>query len=389
MEQPSIRGKPKVGEAKSEFRVETRASLQSVGREAFEKLVGDDLPPFLSFDWLDALEHTGCVEPERGWLPLHLLLLRGEDLVAMAPAYIKGNSEGEFVFDHQWAHFSEARLGVAYYPKLIVAVPFTPATGPRLIIGKGYAPQVIVDIMQEGIQEICQRMGLSGAHVLFPDEEEANQWERAGALHRIGVQFHWRNRGYASFDDFLRQALPSKRRTQIRRERRALVEQGVRLSTLTGTALSPELADIAYELYLSTVDKFVWGRQYLNRAFFREVFRRLPERIQLVLARDRDGQVLAGAFNLIGRRTLYGRYWGAFSELPFLHFNVCYYHGVEYCIEHGLELFEPGAGGEHKRVRGFEPTLTHSVHILSDPRLTRVIADFLQREREILATMAG
>ncbi len=204
-------------------------------------------------------------------------------------------------------------------------------------------------------------------------------------IHRVGIQFHWHNAGYRTFDDYL-EGFSAKRRAQIRRERRELLRAGTELEVLTGSALTEQVADFCYEFYLSTVNRYVWGRRYLNRGFFREVCERMPAQILVVLARDRTSRVpLAGAFNLLGGRRLYGRYWGALHERRFLHFNVCYYAGIEKCIARGLEAFEPGAGGEHKRVRGFEPTATHSTHLLSNPVLDHVVRDHTARERIAVA----
>jgi predicted N-acyltransferase len=318
-------------------------------------------------------------------MPMFLGLYEDDLLVAAAPAYVKGNSEGEFVFDHGWARFAEGRLRIEYYPKLIVAVPFTPATGPRLLVAEGCERPAIVRAFATGLQAVCEKLGLSSAHVLFPAREEAEALAGAGLVHRHGLQFHWRNAGYRDFDDFIAR-FPSKRRNQIRRERREVARQNARLEALRGDELSSDLVDVMFEIYKSTVQKYYWGRQYLNRAFFHDVCRRMGDRILVVLARDStNGRPIAGAFNLLGRSALYGRYWGALEERPFLHFNVCYYFGIEQCIERRLELFEPGAGGEHKLARGFEPAVTHSVHYVRDRRLEEAVRDFAEREREAIA----
>jgi hypothetical protein len=360
----------------------THESIRDIDEGDWATLVDEDTPPFLSWTFLDVLERTGCVAPERGWQSCHIAFRQDGVLVAAAPAYVKGNSEGEFVFDHGWASFAEGRLGVRYYPKLIVAAPFTPATGPRLLVRKGHDASKLLPALAEGLAALSERLPVSSAHVLFPNEAQATALAAAGLAHRVGLQYHWQNRGYATFEDFLGR-FNSKRRNQIRRETRAPAEQGIDLETRSGRDLGPELVDAVYGFYLSTVDKHVWGRQYLSRAFFEEICSRLPEAVLVVLARERASKrPIAGAFNLVGKRALYGRYWGAVEERPFLHFNVCYYQGIAECIERGLALFEPGAGGEHKLARGFEPTLTHSAHHLVDGRLDRAVRDFLARERE-------
>jgi predicted N-acyltransferase len=376
--------------AESAFELRTHESLRDLGEAAYRSLTDEDTPPFLRFEWLDALERTGCVAPDRGWLPMHLSLHSGGELVAAAPAYVKGNSEGEFVFDHAWARFAQTTLGVRYYPKLVVAVPFTPATGPRLLMRKGAPRANVLAAFASGLAELCERARLSSAHVLFPPAGQADALAERGLQHRYGVQYHWHNAGYADFDAFLAR-FDSKRRSQIKRERRELAERGVSLEVLTGDALSVADAGFVFDFYGVTVDKFPWGRRYLCREFFEEVLATMPEALHVVVAKDRaSGKRLAGAFNLLGKNALYGRYWGALVELPFLHFNVCFYQGIEDAIRRGLALFEPGAGGEHKLSRGFEPTITHSVHHLGDERLSLAIEDFLRRERAaVRAEIAG
>ena len=360
--------------------IQTHASIRELGEAAYRSLVRPETPPFLRFEWLDALERTGCVTPERGWLPMHLAFRAGGELVAAAPAYAKGNSEGEFVFDHSWARFAHGELGISYYPKLVVAVPFTPATGPRLLVKPGTSEAEIVDVFAVALARICEQAGLSGAHVLFPSEQQARALGERGLLERHGVQYHWHNAGYATFDDFLAR-FDAKRRHQIRRERRELEQRGVGLDVLTGSELRVADADFCFDFYAVTVDKFPWGRRYLKREFFEEVLATMPEALHVVVGVDRKSKRrLGGAFNLLGTDALFGRYWGALVDVPFLHFNVCFYKGIEEAIARGLGRFEPGAGGEHKRARGFEPTVTHSAHHLVDRRLRAAIADYLSRE---------
>ena len=257
----------KPAEGRLELSLRTHDSIRSIGRERWNELCSADESPQLAFEWLDALERTGCVGAERGWLPLHVTLERGEEILAAAPAYLKGNSEGEFVFDHSWARFAEGSLGIDYYPKLVVAVPFTPATGPRLLFRPGVDRTRVVQAFAEGLSLLCEKLPASGAHVLFPDRAQAAEFRDAGLVERYGVQFHWHNRGYSTFDDFLGR-FSSKHRNQIRRERREMKDRGIELVALSGRELTPELADSAYEFYVSTVDKFPWGRRYLKRAFF-------------------------------------------------------------------------------------------------------------------------
>lgn len=362
--------------------------MSAVPRAEWDALGGVSRHPFLSWAWLTALERTGCASAKTGWTPHHLTFWENGRLVAAAPAYVKEHSEGEFVFDHGWAS-AATRARIRYYPKLVVAVPFTPATGPRLLVRAGADRARLLRALAEGLWHLVETSKLSGAHVLFPEPAEAEALVTEGLAHRLGLQFQWHNRGYGSFDDFLAR-FSSKRRNQIRRERRALAEQGVRIETIGGSALDRDAARAVFVFYASTVAKFPWGRRYLCEAFFEEVCRTMPGSIELVLARrERGGPPIAGAFNLVGDGTLYGRYWGAIEEVPFLHFNVCYYAAIESCIARGFRRFEPGAGGEHKLVRGFEPTLTHSVHLLADGRLDRAVRDFLARERDAVREIAA
>lgn len=359
-------------------------SLRALGEAEYRALEGPSTPPFLSFDWLDALEQTGCVAPVRGWLPMHLTLHRGETLVACAPAYLKGNSEGEFVFDHSWANFCERSLGRNYYPKLLLGVPFTPATGPKVLVRAGESPDALYPIFADGLRSLTQKLNLSSAHVLFSPERETEALVSAGLARRLGIQYHWHNQNYSSFDHFLAR-FNAKRRHQIRRERKEVLGQDLEVSVCTGRDLTPELADFVYAFYRTTVEQRAWGRRYLNRAFFEEILARIPERLHLVIARERSSKrPIAGAFNLLGSDTLYGRYWGAIEERPFVHFEVCFYRGIEDAIERRLARFEPGAGGEHKVARGFQPSPTFSAHHLADPELDRAVRDFLDREETLV-----
>ncbi|MET0593888.1 MAG: GNAT family N-acetyltransferase [Polyangiaceae bacterium] len=377
-------------------------SIRDVPQVEWDRLVGPNASPFLSYAFLEALERTGCVTPDRGWLPFHLTLWEKERLVAAAPAYLKGNSEGEFVFDWGWADFAH-KMRVKYYPKLILAVPFTPATGARVLLAEDAGEQGekgataergadasgnpsasrerLVMAMSEGVRRVLDAQSLSSAHVLFLTEPEAEGFCGSGYALRLGVQYQWHNQGFRTFEDFLT-TFPSKKRTQIRRERKEMAQRGIRIATQRGGEITEEAVEAMCEFYEATVDKFRWGRRYLNRPFFFDIAERMKDNVEIVLARDGSGRIIAGAFNMVGGGVLYGRYWGAREEHPFLHFNVCYYHSIDECIARGLVRFEPGAGGEHKRARGFAPTLTRSVHRLVDPRLNAAITDYLGRERD-------
>jgi len=374
---------PRASFADLEFR--THSHISDIGASAWQRLAGPDCPPFLRYEWLSALEDTGCIDPARGWLAMHIAAYSEGELVGAAPAYVKGNSEGEFVFDHSFARYAQGALRIDYYPKLLVAVPFTPATGPRILTLPGPdAPRIFAGFAQ-ALPQIAERLGASGTHVLFPEQAQADAFSAAGYLPRHGLQYHWRNVGYRTFDDFLAR-FTSKRRNQIRREMREMRDQAIEFEVLTGEQLRPERVDFIFDFYRKTVQKFFYGKQYLNRAFFEQVCQTMPEHLHVVIARDAgSSKLIAGAFNLLGKRALYGRYWGALEERPFLHFNVCFYRGIEECIARGLDLFEPGAGGEHKLARGFEASVTRSAHAFGDPRLQAGVAEFLERERQAIA----
>jgi uncharacterized protein len=365
------------------FELRTHASLRQLGRDTWQRLLPPGRPPFLSFEWLDALERTGCVGEDKGWLPQHVSLHENGECIAAAPAYVKTNSEGEFVFDYSWARHSEGVLRAPYYPKLVLAVPFTPATGPRILVRPDQDRARVLSAFARAIPQLCGALPVSGAHVLFLPEEDSQELSALGFAERRGVQFHWQNPGYHDFDDFLSR-MNSKKRNQLKRERREMRERGVEIEALSGRELTPELVDFVFDFYLSTVEKFAWGRQYLNRELFEEVAKTMPDELHVVVA-TQSGRRVGGAFNFLGADALYGRYWGATHEVPFLHFNVCFYFGIEECIRRGLRKFEPGAGGEHKVARGFEPTVTFSSHFLRHRQLDGAVREFLEREREAVS----
>ncbi|WP_437555100.1 GNAT family N-acetyltransferase [Sorangium sp. So ce327] len=366
-----------------ELEAHVHDTIRDIPESEWNALDGVSEAPFLTWAWFDALERTGCVGEAAGWLPHHITLRAEGALLAAAPAYLKDNSEGEFVFDHGWASASH-QIGAPYYPKLVVAVPFTPATTPRLLVRRPEDRPALLPVLAETLRKLVARSRISSAHVLFPTEDEAAALSDAAMAHRCGVQFQFENEGYQTLDDFLAR-FNAKRRHQIRREMRESTRQGLSIDTLRGAEITPEIVDAMFGFYVSTVEKFAWGRQYLNRAFFEEIAARLrgggaQGGVEIVLARE-GKRPIAGALNLAGPTTLYGRYWGASEERPFLHFNVCYYHPVEDCIARGLRRFEPGAGGSHKLVRGFAPSVTHSAHHIAHPRLDAAVREFLARER--------
>lgn len=366
------------------FEFQTHRSMRDVAQEDWNALLGADPEPFLRWEFLEAFEATGCVKPDVGWAPIPLTIHHNGELVGAAPAYIKGNSEGEFVFDHGWARFAYEELRYDYYPKLIVACPFTPATGRRVLVKEGVSTDAVTQALATGVRAVSERLELSSAHVLFPRQAELERWTQHGFAARSGIQYHWANAGYSCFDDFVAR-YNSKRRHQLRRERKELTLQGLELRGYSGSDLTPSVLDKMYEFYCATVDKYHWGRQYLNREFFQELGARMRESIFVVFAHERaSGEAVAGAFNLVGGKRMFGRYWGCSKDFKYLHFNVCYYAGIEECIRRGLDVFEPGAGGEHKVVRGFEPTQTQSAHVFNHRGLDRAVRAFLRREAMVV-----
>jgi predicted N-acyltransferase len=333
--------------------------------------------PFVSHAFLSALEETGCVGGRTGWTPQHLVArTAGGALIGLVPLYAKTHSYGEYVFDHGWANAYE-RAGGAYYPKLQASVPFTPVTGPRLLLHPD-APADGAAVLVAGLEAAGRQTGVSSLHVTFPTEAEWSLLGEAGWLLRTGQQYHWENRGYRCFDDFLGE-LNSRKRKSIRRERREVADAGVEVLALSGGDLRPEHWDAFFRFYMDTAGR-KWGQPYLNRDFFHRIGETMADRIVLMLGR-RSGEWICGALNLVGADALYGRNWGAVADVPFLHFEACYYRAMDVAIERGLARVEAGAQGEHKIQRGYLPTRTRSAHWVADPGFRRAIADYLERER--------
>jgi predicted N-acyltransferase len=358
-------------------RVEMLEGVAGVPRDAWDALVGDE-SPFLEWDWLASLEQSGSVGPGTGWLPRPLVVRDGSRLLAACPAYVKDHSEGEFVFDWGWADAAE-RAGIRYYPKLLVGIPFTPVTGARLLVAEGEDRCRWTRYLGAALREVCLGNGLSGVHINFCRESETRSLVASDYLLRVGLQYHWSNPGYGRFDDYLAR-FRSKRRNQIRRERRAMAEQGIEIECLRGDAIPDALVDPMFRCYLATIEGRYWGRQYLNPRFFELLAQRFRHRLCLVVARRGD-EVIAGTTNVVKGDALYGRYWGALRPARHLHFNVCYYAAIEHCIASGIRRFEPGAGGDYKYLRGFEAQPTYSLHFLTEPRLAEAVARFLASER--------
>ncbi|MDF1607321.1 GNAT family N-acetyltransferase [Hoeflea sp. YIM 152468] len=338
--------------------------------------------PFVSHAFLSSLEESGSVSAQTGWLPRHIVL-RAPDgaLEGAMPAYIKSHSMGEYVFDHAWADAYE-RAGGRYYPKLQCAAPFTPATGPRLMVRPGAGAASRQRALAAGGRALCTQLGLSSVHATFVPEAEIPAFEAEGYLHRTDQQFHFRNENYRSYEDFL-VTLASRKRKQLKKERRTALENGIEIVWLTGSELTESVWDIFYQFYIDTGGR-KWGRPYLTRAFFSLIGERMADDVLLVMA-ERDGRFIAGAINFIGGDCLYGRHWGCIEDHPFLHFEVCYHQAIDFAIARGLARVEAGAQGEHKLARGYLPATTHSAHYIEHPGLRRAVADYLDRERRDVA----
>ena len=348
-----------------------------------EETGGERHNPFVSHAFLLALEQSKSVGARTGWGTAHVIVEdKAGRLVAAAPTYLKSNSMGEYVFDHAWAQAYE-RIGQSYYPKLLVAVPFTPATGRRLLVAK-HAPEGARTALIGALRGLREAVDASSVHVNFASPPDADALEQAGFARRTGEQFHFFNENYADFDAFLA-ALSSRKRKTIKRERRDALGDDVEIDLITGAALKTSHWDSFFAFYLDTGSR-KWGRPYLTRDFFTRIGATMADRTLLVMAR-RNGRHIAGAINFLGDDALYGRNWGCLEERPFLHFEVCYYQAIEYAIRHGLKRVEAGAQGEHKLARGYRPVPTHSLHDFADPRFDAAVRDFLAREKVAIDEM--
>ncbi|MGJ4918175.1 GNAT family N-acetyltransferase [Bradyrhizobium sp. HKCCYLRH2060] len=338
---------------------------------------GRSYNPFVSHAFFSALETSGSATLRTGWAPRHLVAKTGDEILGVAPCYLKSHSQGEYVFDRGWADAYE-RAGGRYYPKLQVSVPFTPATGPRLLIRPDQDRDMIGNALAQGLKALCGISEASSVHVTFARESEWQLLATQGFLQRTDQQFHWHNQGFSSFDDFLA-TMNSRHRKAIKRERRDALAAGITIHWLTGKDITEDAWDAFFAFYMETGSR-KWGRPYLTRKFFAQIGETMAEDVLLVMAR-RDGRWIAGAINFIGSDTLFGRNWGAIEHHPFLHFEVCYYQAIDFAIQHKLAVVEAGAQGEHKIARGYLPQTTYSAHYIADRGLRRAIDDYLKRER--------
>jgi uncharacterized protein len=351
-------------------------AINQVDSEAWNKLVGDGYP-FMRHEFLLALEESGCVSERTGWQPMHLLVMKNGELFAAMPLYLKTHSRGEYVFDNQWAYAYEQN-GVSYYPKWLTAIPFTPCQGLRIAINDHADQQQITELLVDFIKIQSGHENISSWHCLFPVGEQLESFRALGLAIREGVQFQWFNKGYQTFDDFLGTLNASKRK-MLKRERRKVTEQGIAMVQLSGKDASEYQWQVFYDFYQMTYLKH-GTRPYLNLDFFLNCAETMGDQLLLVFAL-KDGAYVGAALSFVGGDTLYGRYWGCLEEYNALHFEACYYQGLDYCIEHGLQRFDSGAQGEHKIARGFEPVTTYSAHWFQDERFAKAIGQFLLREK--------
>ncbi|WP_395446749.1 GNAT family N-acetyltransferase [Aminobacter sp. UC22_36] len=367
------------------YAVRVVSSISEFGRDDWNRLSGTSRTlesvynPFVSFDFLSILEESGCAVRKTGWQGHHLRLEKadGSFLGALA-CYAKSHSQGEYVFDHGWADAFE-RAGGRYYPKLQASIPFTPATGPRLLAVPGAAAPTTKAALATALRSVAEGVGVSSAHVTFAEPDEVDILETTGFLRRTDQQFHFINDGFACYDDFLA-TLASRKRKALKKERREALAEGISIERLTGKDITEAHWDDFFAFYMDTGGR-KWGRPYLNRTFFSLIGERMADDVLLVMAK-RGGRYIAGAINFIGSDTLYGRNWGCIEDHPFLHFEVCYHQAIDFAIERKLRVVEAGAQGEHKLARGYRPVATQSAHYIVHPGLRRAIAEYLERERQ-------
>ncbi|TPL08348.1 MULTISPECIES: GNAT family N-acetyltransferase [unclassified Mesorhizobium] len=377
--------------ANAEFSIRIAAGIGAFTCDEWDGFVGTSrnnaesgYNPLVSFAFLSALEDSGCAVRRTGWQGHHLRLENAQGrLLGAVPCYLKSHSQGEYVFDHGWSDAFE-RAGGRYYPKLQCAVPFTPVTGPRLLVSKGEDQDAVKAGLAAGLKMVTDKLGVSSAHVTFAQENDVATLEAAGFLHRTDQQFHFFNEGFSTYDDFLA-TLASRKRKAMKKERREALADGISIDWLTGKDLTEKAWDDFFTFYMDTGSR-KWGRPYLNRQFFSLIGERMADDILLVMAR-RNGRYIAGAINFIGSDALYGRNWGCIEDHPFLHFEVCYHQAIDFAIERKLKVVEAGAQGEHKLARGYRPVTMHSAHYISHPGLRNAVADYLRRERREVERM--
>ena len=375
-----------------EYAIRVASSIGAFTPDEWKSLAGavpgsltDYYNPFISYNFLRILEESNCAVARTGWQGHHLRLEAADGkLLGAMPCYAKSHSQGEYVFDHGWADAFQ-RAGGRYYPKLQASVPFTPATGPRLLVNRDVDASPVKAALVAGLRAVTERVGVSSAHVTFAQEGDISALEGAGFLRRTDQQFHFFNEGFSSYDDFLA-TLASRKRKALKKERREALGDGIAIDWLTGSDLTEAVWDDFFAFYMDTGGR-KWGRPYLTRAFFSLIGERMADDVLLVMAR-RNGRYIAGAINFIGSDTLFGRNWGCIEDHPFLHFEVCYHQAIDFAIHKGLKVVEAGAQGEHKLARGYRPVTTQSAHFITHPGLREAVADYLRRERREVARMS-
>ena len=366
--------------------IRTVRHVEEIGAQVWDDLANPisdftldyDYNPFQSYNFFHALEESKSADRSTGWLGNHLVMEQDGDVTGILPCYLKNHSQGEYIFDHGWADAFE-RAGGDYYPKLQAAVPFTPASGRRVLVGNGADAKKRRLLLAGGLQQVCEQIQVSSVHITFMQEDEWSLLGDQGYLRRNDQQFHWLNNDYQNFDDFL-DALSSRKRKNIRKERKAaLADNGITIDWLTGPQLTEEIWDIFYGFYMDTGAR-KWGQPYLTRAFYSMIGETMADDIVLIMAK-RNGSYVAGAINFIGSHTLFGRHWGCMEDHPFLHFEVCYYQAIDFAIANKLSRVEAGAQGGHKLARGYMPQITYSAHHITHPDFRRAVEDYLDRER--------
>ena len=359
------------------MKIEFLDSIERIDKEEWDRAINNKYP-FLKYEFLKALEITKCVSPEEGWTPLHLVVSEIETILAIMPLYIKTDSQGEFVFDWSWAD-AFYRNGLDYYPKLVSSIPFTPASGPRLVVTDSTKTEEIVKIVSGALKQLAEESNFSSVHILLAEKDEINLYSNQDFSLRTSYSFHWFNKEYKNFGNFL-EDMTSRQRKNIKKERSKICSQGIVMSKIKGSEITDEMLEIFYKFYQVTYLKRGM-RGYLNLDFFKYIVNQMPESILMVLAQNSSREYVAGALNFYDEEKLYGRYWGCLEEYDSLHFETCYYQGIEFCIEEKLDSFDPGVQGEHKIKRGFCPIETFSAHWIKDIRFKEAIDDFLSRER--------
>ncbi|MFW6359598.1 MAG: GNAT family N-acetyltransferase [Chroococcales cyanobacterium] len=366
-----------VEQLKPRYSVSWMSKMAEIPQFEWDALAKPLKTPFLEWEWLNNLETSGSATGRTGWQPCHLTVWRDRQLVAAAPLYIKGHSYGEFVFDHQWSDLAY-RLGIRYYPKLLGMTPFTPAVGYRFLIAPGEDEPKLTEMMVAAIDHFCDRNRLSGCNFLFVDPNWKPIIEQYGFSSWLHHSYIWSNNNHSTFDDYLQQFNANQRRN-IKRERKAVNKAGLQIKTLVGDEIPKSLFPLIYNFYSSTCDKFYWGSKYLTRKFFAQLYPNYQHRVVLVAAyrEDDDKHPVGMSFCLRKDENMYGRYWGCFEEYDCLHFEACYYKPIEWAIANGIQMFDPGAGGRHKRRRGFPATPNHSLHRFYDPRMSQILRAYI------------